>query len=288
MKMKKEHSCFPEKESSYLYRIGMFAQMNHVTIKTLRFYEEQGLLLPASVDKENGYRYYTMDQMAVLHRITAWKQAGFTIEDIRRLNDSPDSVSFLHRKKAEIMSKIAELTMQMAMIDGYLSGGEEGLQSPVLIRTVPSVVVAGMQERVKTYDALFDLMPSLGARMEELGCECALPEYCFTRYLEPGYQEEQILIEVCQAVTEKKEDTDDVKFKELPEIEAACIYHRGSYNEFSRSYAAVLRYIEENGYEICGDIREKYIDGVWNKDTEEEWLSEIQIPVKRAGGTDED
>ena len=86
----------------------------------------------------------------------------------------------------------------------------------------------------------------------------------------------------------EKEDTDDVKFKELPEIEAACIYHRGSYNEFSRSYAAVLRYIEENGYEICGDIREKYIDGVWNKDTEEEWLSEIQIPVKRAGGTDED
>ena len=141
---------------------------------------------------------------------------------------------------------------------------------------------------METYDTLFDLMPSLGARMEELGCECARPEYCFTRYLEPGYQEEQILIEVCQAVTEKKEDTDDVKFEELPEIEAACIYHRGSYNEFSRSYAAVLRYIEENGYEICGDIREKYIDGVWNKDTEEEWLSEIQIQVKRAGGTDED
>lgn len=288
MKMKKEHTCFPEKEGSYLYRIGMFAQMNHVTIKTLRFYEEQGLLFPASVDKENGYRYYTMDQMVVLHRITAWKQAGFTIEDIRRLNDSSDSVSFLHRKKAEIMSKIAELTMQMATIDGYLSGGEEGLQSPVLVRTISSVIVAGMQERVETYDTLFDLMPSLGARMEELGCECALPEYCFTRYLEPGYQEEQILIEVCQAVTEKKEDTDDVKFEELPEIEAACIYHRGSYNEFSRSYAAVLRYIEENGYEICGDIREKYIDGVWNKDTEEEWLSEIQIPVKRAGGTDED
>ena len=38
-------------------------------------------------------------------------------------------------------------------------------------------------------------------------------------------------------------------------------------------------FIEENGYEICGNIRESYIDGVWNKESEEEWLTEIQIPV---------
>lgn len=37
--------------------------------------------------------------------------------------------------------------------------------------------------------------------------------------------------------------------------------------------------IEDNGYEICGNIRESYIDGVWNKESCKEWLSEIQIPV---------
>ena len=42
----------------------------------------------------------------------------------------------------------------------------------------------------------------------------------------------------------------------------------------------LYQYIEENGYEICGNIRETYIDGVWNKETENEWLTEIQIPVK--------
>ncbi|MEO2262412.1 GyrI-like domain-containing protein [Dorea sp. YH-dor228] len=65
--------------------------------------------------------------------------------------------------------------------------------------------------------------------------------------------------------------------------QAACIYHKGSYNEFPHTYAVILQYIEENGYEICGNIREKYIDGVWNKDTENDWLSEIQIPVKKTG-----
>lgn len=117
--------------------------------------------------------------------------------------------------------------------------------------------------------------------MERLGCECALPEYCFTHYLEPGFQEEQILIEVCEAVTEKKADTEKVSFQNLSEITAACIYHKGSYERFPKSYTAVLQYIEDNGYEICGNIREKYIDGVWNKETEDEWLSEIQIPVRK-------
>lgn len=287
MRMYREHRCLEEKSGSHLYKIGMFAQMNHVTIKTLRFYEEQGLLAPAYVDGENGYRYYTMDQMADLHRITALKQAGFTIEDIRRLDRSTDASAFLQRKKAELMAKIADLTMQMAVIDGYLSGQGDTVDTPVLIRTIPPVVVASMEARIESYDALFDLMPAMGAQMEALGCECALPEYCFTHYLEPGYKEEQILIEVCEAVTEKKKDTDGVRFQEFPQIQAACIYHRGSYGEFPRTYGTILKYIEENRYEICGNIREKYIDGVWNKDTEKEWLSEIQIPVRQAGGQDE-
>ena len=281
MKMKEKHPACENKTENRLYRIGMFAQMNHITIKTLRYYEEQGLLCPAHVDEENGYRYYTMDQMAVLHRITALKQAGFTLDDIKKLNRNPEPNAFLSRKKAEIVLKIASLTKQLAMIDQYLADPESSLEMPVLIKTIPSVIVSSMERRIETYDALFDLMPEMGAEMERLGCECAIPEYCFTHYLEPGYKEEQVLVEICEAVTEKKEDTDLIQFKTMPEVLAACIYHKGSYGDFPRTYAAVLKYIEENEYEICGSIREKYIDGVWNKDREEDWLSEIQIPVRK-------
>lgn len=282
MKMKEEHHCFENKVKSHLYKIGMFAQMNHVTIKTLRFYEEQGLLFPAYVDRENGYRYYTMSQMQVLHRITALKQAGFTLEDIRRLNSDANPEDFLVRKKEELLSKIAGLTMQLAMIDGYMADTGKFLEAPVLIKTIPPVIAATMQRRIETYDALFDMMPAMGGEMERLGCECALPEYCFTHYLESGYKEEQILVEACEAVTEKKADTNLVKFKEFEEIQAACIYHKGSYNDFPRTYGVILKFIEEKGYEICGNIREKYIDGVWNRETEADWLSEIQIPVRKA------
>lgn len=283
MKMYEEHKSCKEKSSDHLYRIGMFAQMNHITVKTLRFYEEQGLLYPAYVDEENGYRYYTMSQMAALHRISALKQAGFTLDDVVKLKNGTDEAAFLGRKKAEIISKIAELTKQLAVIDSYIADDQRSLDSPVLIKNIPAVIVATMQKRIESYDELFEMMPAMGAEMERLGCECAMPEYCFTHYLEPAYKDEQILIETCEAVTEKKADSGLVKFKEFPPIQAACIFHKGSYKEFPRTYAAILRFIEENGYEICGNIRENYIDGVWNKESESEWLSEIQIPVRKRG-----
>ena len=281
MEMKQEHRPCEEKTSDTLYKIGMFAAMNHITVKTLRFYEEQGLLMPALIHPETGYRYYTLSQMAVLHQITALKLAGFTLEEITHINSGADEKAVLLKKKSELLAKISDLTRQIAVVDGYLSKRKTGLSAPVLIKTIPETTVAFMQIRLESYDRLFDRMPEMGALMEKAGCECALPVYCFTNYLEPGYKDGDIPVEICESVVEAKKETGKLRFKTLPEIRAACVFHKGSYRTFSESYEAVLRYIEENGYEIAGEIRESYIDGIWNKDDESQWLSEIQVPVKR-------
>ena len=54
MEMKQEHKPCEVKEGGTLYKIGMFAAMNHVTVKALRFYEEQGLLMPALIHPDTG------------------------------------------------------------------------------------------------------------------------------------------------------------------------------------------------------------------------------------------
>ena len=259
MEMKQEHKPCEGKTSDTLYKIGMFAAMNHVTVKTLRFYEEQGLLMPALIHPETGYRYYTLSQMAVLHQITALKLAGFTLEEISRINSGADEEAVLLKKKTELLAKISDLTRQIAVVDGYLSKKKTGLSAPVLIKTIPETTVAFMRIRLESYDGLFDRMPEMGALMEIAGCECALPEYCFTNYLEPGYKDGDILVEICESVVEAKKETGDLQFKTLPEIQAACVFHKGSYRTFSESYETVLRYIEKNGYEIAGEIRESYI-----------------------------
>lgn len=281
MRMHNQHEACNPKEERRLIKIGMFAHMNHISIKTLHFYEEQGLLAPAFVDEANGYRYYTMDQMAVIHQITALKQAGLSLEDIRVINSGVDEKVLLQKKKSQILGQIAELTKQIAALDGYVLDKNHSLATPVLVKEIPTVTVAAMRKKIDSYDELFDLMPEMGAEMERLDLSCTVPEYCFTRYLDLGFKEEQILIETCQAIVEKKADSEKLQIKDIPEITAACIYHKGSYDSFGESYEKILKFIEENGYEICGCIRESYIDGVWNKEREEEWLSEIQIPVKK-------
>lgn len=281
LEMRQEHSQCEEKTKQTLYQIGMFAAMNHVTVKALRFYEEQGLLLPAHVDEESGYRYYTMPQMANVQQILALKEAGFKLEEIKEIRRSGKKDRVLLKKKNEILEEMARLTAKLAKLEGYMNEDSMSIDVPVRVRTIPETVTAVKRCRIETYDCLFELMPELGSEMEKLGCKCALPEYCFTNYLEPGYKADDIPVEICEAVTEKKEDTEQVKFKVFPQVEAACVFHKGSYRELARTYEAALRFIEDNHYTICGGIREKYIDGVWNKDSESEWLTEIQIPVMK-------
>ena len=67
-----------------MYRIGLFSKMNRVTIKTLRYYDDIGLLKPAYVDGASGYRYYKSEQLPIIHKIMPLRQMGCSIEDIKK------------------------------------------------------------------------------------------------------------------------------------------------------------------------------------------------------------
>ena len=65
-----------------MFRIGLFSKIGKTTVKTLRYYEKEGLLLPEYIDKETGYRYYTTNQLLKLHRIQCFRQMGLSISEI--------------------------------------------------------------------------------------------------------------------------------------------------------------------------------------------------------------
>ena len=75
-------------------------------------------------------------------------------------------------------------------------------------------------------------------------------------------------------------ENENIKFMTIPEVKCICIYHRGHYESLGNSYAKIMKYIEDNNLEIKDYPRECYIDGIWNKENEEDRLTEIQIPIK--------
>ena len=103
-------------------------------------------------------------------------------------------------------------------------------------------------------------------------------------YLDGEYRETDIKIRYSQAVIKDAEpfkENNSIKFTDIPEETCICIYHKGAYNELGKSYSKILKYIEENNYEMKDYPRECYIDGIWNKEDISEWLTEIQIPIKK-------
>lgn len=275
-----DYNC--EKIPQRLYKIGLFSQMNKVTIKTLRHYDDIGLLKPQYIDQSNGYRYYTSAQLPRLHQILSLKEIGFSLDEIKLVLEGVSEEKLLLKKKSDLMLEMADLSKKIACIESYLSRDMNRKEYHIITKSLPSVIVASMRVHMENYADLFDKMPSMGLEMEKAGCECVEPEYCFTIYYNGEYRESDIDAELCEAVTELKENQGKVKFKVLPEVElAACILHKGPYETLPESYSAIVHFIEESGYEIIGYQRESYIDGIWNKESPSEWLTEIQFPIRK-------
>ncbi|MGG7176830.1 MerR family transcriptional regulator [Clostridium paraputrificum] len=268
-----------------MYTIGMFSNINKITTKTLRHYDEIGLLKPAVVDKFTGYRYYTTDQLPKLHEIITLKQMGLALQDIKEVIENTKALElFLKLKEEEILKNMESEKIKLAQIKSFynmIKGDVKYMYTPV-IRELPEVIVASMRQVVKSYNDFFYLCPKvMGKEMGRLGCKCAAPEYCFNIYHDGEYKEKDIDVEICEAVTELKEDTEIIKFKVINKVEkAVCVLHKGPYSRLREAYIFAFKWIEENNYNVIDNPRESYIDGIWNKDTEENWLTEIQIPIE--------
>ena len=198
----------------------------------------------------------------------------------------PETIrALLELKQRELAARIREDGQRLRLVENILRKGTLLMETyNVTIKELPEVQVACLRTTIQSYDDLFHLMPEvLGPEMERLGCKCAEPEYCFNIYHYEEYRDHDIDVSLCQAVTERKEDGEIVKFQTVPRVpQAACLFHKGPYSALSAAYTFAAQWIEQNGYRLAGPPRESYIDGIWNRESEEDWLTELQFPVEKA------
>ena len=261
-----------------------------MTAKTLRHYDEIGLLKPSFTDEQTGYRYYDSDALSRMHKIRALKQMGFSLSEIMAVIDCarPEKLlsDIIMLKKQELLCSIEQQQEMLQLLENFRQDfyGDFMMNYSAIIKELPKCIVASMRTVIPDYNALFHLAPEvMGPEMQRLGCKCAVPEYCFNIYHQDEYKETDIDVEICEAVEEAKEDSDILKFKMLPKIDTAvCVLHKGPYQKLGEAYSFAFEYMGKNGYKLCGHPRESYIDGIWNKESEEDWLTELQFPVSKA------
>ena len=256
-----------------------------VTVKTLRHYEQIGLLVPDEVDQWSGYRYYTLDQMQRLKSIRQLKDIGFSLVEIKDIYDDDYHEPSIRQIKAKLTECNRQIRMlqrrRQQLIDIASSHKNIKTMEKFSIQALPAIIVATHRRTIRLYSDLGELCVNvIGPEMHRLGCKCSPAGYCFTIEHNKEYTPTDIDIEYCEQVEEMGNDSEIIKFRQFEEVpKALCMKHYGPYDRFYEAYTEAFKYLEEHGLQIAGQPRTVYVDGAWNQEDPEKWLSIIQIPI---------
>lgn len=271
-----------------MFKIGDFARINQVSVKTLHHYDELGILQPEKTDVNTGYRYYSAGQMVKLNQILAFKEAGFSLNEIAELftsNLPKEKFISLLEQKAEILEdalkaeqeRVARLRTNIFLI----KNGGIPMVNEITVKKVEPILIASLRTTISDYNQMGPLWEELNGYIDKKGVKKIIP--CMTLYHNGWDTPANMDIEVVEPVVKPFEGNDRVAVYALDKADKmACIVHNGPFETIAQTYTAIIKWIEENEYEVEGPAREIYHKGDWVTDNPQEYVTEIQFPLKNS------
>lgn len=270
-----------------MFKIGEFSKLTQVSIRMLRYYDEVGILKPAKINNENGYRMYSVEQTRTLNKIIFLRDIGFSTEEISYALKQWDSESLkkeLKMKERAIeeaisieMQKLEKIRRAMGEIED-----KKDVNYNVLVKSIPSYNVISLRKIAKNYFAEGELWRLLCEYIEKENLNIKDSNYSFAVYHDKEFKEKDVDIEVCIVTNEKGIEKDGVTFRTTDAFEyvaTSMVY--GPFESISGAYKAFVNWLDENNqYEINGLSMQVCHKGPWNEENPENYLTEIQIPVK--------
>lgn len=263
--------------------IGEFSRICRVSVKTIRYYDQIGLLKPKYVCRESGYRYYETAQLQDMLLILRLKRYGFSLPEVAASLSSRDPQALrqtLLEKKDAFLRDIQSqqrVLLQMERDIQRIERRENIMQTNYEIKTV--------QIQPKSICFVRRTM-SLRDFGEAFGALCAVMEKNRLRPAGPFlsvYHDEEF----------NPESADIEVGAEVAETAAACVRtldpglccmatHIGPYDDFSPCYAALTEWIEREGYAVSGPPFELYVKGCESGVSPEEYVTEVYFPIRAA------
>ncbi len=263
-----------------MLKIGEFSKLSLTSVKALRFYEQEGLLAPAYVDAENGYRYYESAQLQQAARIRSLKALGLSLGDIKAVFSGEDERDILIATAGRLKNEMQLLESRLLAIRQILE--DKKMTYTAFIKEVPETICYYTEKKLEHISDIMSFIPACGEACLRLnpGLICADPPYEFLEYPDGEYRESDVSVRHNEAVTQFGQENEEIRFRTIPAAKLLCVQHKGPYELLGKAYAFLQRFAEENGFTPAGLIRESYIDGIWNKESADDWLTEIQLPIQ--------
>lgn len=252
------------------YRIGEFADLGGVSAKTLRFYDEIGLLHPASVHPRTGYRFYLPRQLQELASIIALKELGVPLGKLRDLIRKPDSEIRRRKVLVELRNRVQQsiqaATQSLEWIDAELNELDQS-ETPVsvIVKRQPAILIASIRSKLRAYAEIERFEQELSATVPEES-RGSLRGILWHRCADSDYLEGEAFVGLRGQVPQRS----NYDVTQLPPATLACAYSPLDDTGAERVYHSIRKWMNVRGYRLAGPKREIYRAG----------MLEIQFPLE--------
>ena len=269
--------------------IGEFSNICKVSTKTLRYYAEIGLLEPSEVNPENGYRYYSIEQLEKMLFINRLKAYSFSLDEIKVImqleGEEGDNLylTFIHKKK-EIEKQVHNFNQILTQLENDILAIKQGKSImsymddiDVQLVEVPMMYLLSIRKKVQVDDYPREYASCFGKLFKNIAVgrlTMAGPPMALFHSAEftPDGLDTEFAIPVKEYATGTRDFNPGLCVKTVV---------RGAYSELSSVYAKQREWAEKEGFKCNNALYETYVTDPSQIADEEENITEVYYPVKK-------
>ncbi len=264
-----------------MYQIGEFSRITCLTVKTLRYYDQEGILVP-SLRSDSGYRLYSSADFEKAQVISLLRELGFSAAELRdavdRCQDPGEFHAILEEKRLFLAQELRKKRKLMQSIDRRLTQLEKVETTMAKykfeIKSFPALRVASLRAHVP-YGQTGEHFAQLYKAVK--GDADGVP---FNLYYD-GEHADPADLETCIPLKDSAHPS-GVTVRTVPACRALCTVHTGPYDTLNLAYKALIDYANEQGLQLETPSREFYRKGpgMIFKGDPSKYETEIAIPLK--------
>lgn len=269
--------------------IGEFSNICKVSTKTLRYYAEIGLLEPSEVNPENGYRYYSIEQLKTMLFINRLKSYSFSLDEIKKILHTEEAqkdnlyLAFIQKKK-EIEKKIRSFNHILTQLEDDIFTIQHGKSImsyidniDVQLVDVPKMYLLSIRKNVKVDDYPAEYRTCYGKLFKRIAVDkltmCGEPMVLFhsSEYSPIGLDTE-FAIPIRECVTGTRDFSPRLCVKTVV---------KGSYSQLPSVYTKQIEWAEKEGYQCVDALFEVYLTDPSQITDEKDNITEVYYPVRK-------
>jgi DNA-binding transcriptional MerR regulator/effector-binding domain-containing protein len=264
--------------------VGEFSRMTHLSVKTLRHYHQVGLLEPAEVNHDTGYRYYTPEQIPQAQVIRRLRDLEMPVAEVKSVLAADDQSV----RNSVIAAHLDRLETELDKIHAAVDSLRSILETPesavaIEYRTVGRVTALGVGEIVDQDDLVVWWQGALGelrGMVRAQGIDVTGPSGGL--FASELFQHGRGRATVFAPTEGMTRPIGRVTPLVIPEAEFAVLTHRGPHENMDISYGQLGSYVTTHEISIDGPVREYYVVDASDNADPDQWVTEICWPVFRS------